>query len=233
MAECSGKVESIYCGSGVDGKGLRVVVFFGGCNLRCPFCHNPETLYRECGKTTASVVVERCLRYRRYIRRGGVTLSGGEPFFQPEFCLAIIDGLKAENIDVAVETNGHIVNREIIATADSFIVDVKNQTSSDLSAYENFLSECDRAGKAVFLTNVLVPGVNDSEIKIAPLSALKKSHTCVRGFKFLPFRKLCEHKYAELGIAFPFATFPEAEEDDVDRATRSLSEETVCPQEKF
>lgn len=130
MAECDaaktiGAVESVYCGSGVDGKGLRVVVFFGGCNLRCPFCHNPETLYRECGKTTAAAVVDRCLKYRGYIRRGGVTLSGGEPFLQPEFCLAIIRGLKREGVNVAVETNGHIVNSEIIVAADSFIADVK------------------------------------------------------------------------------------------------------------
>lgn len=218
MAECNGRVESIYCGSGVDGKGLRVVVFLGGCNLRCPFCHNPETLYRPCAETNASAVVERCLRYRGYIRRGGVTLSGGEPFFQPEFALAIMRGLKREGINVAVETNGYIVNREIIGVADSFIVDVKNQISDDLSPYEKFLSECDRAGKEVCLTNVLVPGVNDGKAKIAALKEIKKSHPCVCGFKFLPFHKMCERKYAQLGIAFPFARHREAELGDVVRA---------------
>ena len=42
-----GYIDSVYCGSGVDGRGLRCVVFFSGCNLRCPFCHNPETLYKQ------------------------------------------------------------------------------------------------------------------------------------------------------------------------------------------
>ena len=223
MAECDGAkiegaVESIYCGSGVDGNGLRVVVFFGGCNLRCPFCHNPETLYRECEKTTAEAVVERCLRYRGYIKRGGVTLSGGEPFFQPEFCLAVIRLLRREDIHVVIETNGHIVDRAIIAAADGFIVDVKNQTTDDLSVYEEFLGECDRAGKAVVLTNVLVPEVNDTNEKIDALSDLKDGHACVERLKFLPFRKLCEEKYAALGLSFPFGKYREAEHEDVCRA---------------
>lgn len=229
MAECDaakieGAVESVYCGSGVDGKGLRVVVFFGGCNLRCPFCHNPETLYRECGKTTAAAVVDRCLKYRGYIRRGGVTLSGGEPFMQPEFCLAIIRGLQREGVNVAIETNGHIVNREIIAAADSFIADVKNQITDDLSAYERFLGECDRAGKEVVLSNVLVPEVNDSKEKIAALRALKDGHACVKRVKFLPFHKMCEGKYAELGREFPFAKYREADPEDVAHAERLFAE---------
>ena len=37
----TGYIDSVYSGSGVDGKGLRCVVFFSGCILRCPFCHNP------------------------------------------------------------------------------------------------------------------------------------------------------------------------------------------------
>ena len=37
------RIDSVYNGSAVDGKGLRCVVFFTGCNMRCGFCHNPET----------------------------------------------------------------------------------------------------------------------------------------------------------------------------------------------
>ena len=133
-----GYVDSIYCGSGVDGDGLRVVVFFCGCNLRCGFCHNPETLFKKGREVTVDEVVQRCLRYRGYIRRGGVTLSGGEPFLQKAFCLALVAELKRENVNVAIETNGKITDEDLIKAADSFIVDVKNQETDDLSAYEEF-----------------------------------------------------------------------------------------------
>ena len=127
-------------------------------------------------------------------------------------------------MNVAVETNGHIVNREIIAAADSFIADVKDQITDDLSAYERFLGECDRAGKEVVLSNVLVPEVNDTKEKIAALRALKDGHACVKKVKFLPFHKMCEGKYAELGREFPFAKYREADPEDVARAENLFAE---------
>ena len=113
-----GYIDSVYCGSGVDGKGLRCVVFFSGCNLRCPFCHNPETLYKQGIRTGVGELLEKLKRYRAYFRRGGVTLSGGEPFLQKEFCLALLRALKAENIHVCAETNGHIADGDFIAACD-------------------------------------------------------------------------------------------------------------------
>ena len=89
-----GRIQSVYAGSGVDGKGLRVVVFFYGCNLRCPFCHNPETLYGDRFKVFSDEeVVAQIKKYKSYIKRGGVTLSGGEPFCQAEFAKSIIKKL--------------------------------------------------------------------------------------------------------------------------------------------
>ena len=38
-----GNISSIDTMGLVDGPGIRVVVFLQGCNLRCKFCHNPET----------------------------------------------------------------------------------------------------------------------------------------------------------------------------------------------
>ena len=92
-----GYIDSVYCGSGVDGKGLRCVVFFAGCNLRCPFCHNPETLFKRGTMSDIDALLERLKRYRGYFRRGGVTLSGGEPFLQKDFCLALAKAPLAES----------------------------------------------------------------------------------------------------------------------------------------
>ena len=110
-----GSIDSVYCGSGVDGKGLRCVVFFSGCNLRCPFCHNPETLFKGGEQIRAGELAERLMKYKPYFRRGGVTLSGGEPFLQKKFLLSLVDLLHAQGIHVLAETNGQIADGEILS----------------------------------------------------------------------------------------------------------------------
>lgn len=215
MAECKGFIDSVYCGSGVDGNGLRVVIFFSGCNLRCGFCHNPETLYKKGSEVTADELYRKCLRYRGYIKRGGVTLSGGEPFIQKDFCLELIKLLHSANIDVIIETNGHIADGDLIAAADSFIVDVKNQETNGVGVYETFLSTCDELGKPVVLTNVIVPQKNGSLEKFAEVQKLKK-HSCVLRIKPLPFHKMCEEKYENLHIEFPYSLYREAESADLE-----------------
>ncbi len=221
-----GYIDSVYNGSGVDGKGLRCVVFFSGCNLRCPFCHNPETLYKQGKKISSDELTQNLMRYKGYFRRGGVTLSGGEPFLQKEFFLELSGALRAKGIHVCAETNGHIADGELIAACDAIICDVKNQESDDFSTYETFLSECVRQGKEVFLTCVLVPEKNDGEEKIGSLAALAKKFN-VNKIKFLPFRKLCEEKYRELSLPFPYANCREGETEDIARAERIFVEKLV------
>lgn len=218
--DCVGYIDSVYCGSGVDGTGLRCVVFFSGCNLRCPFCHNPETLYKKGEAVTVSALVRRIVRYKPYFRRGGVTLSGGEPFLQKQFLLKLVDSLHGQNINVCVETNGQIVDAEMIAACDGIICDVKNQETDDLSAYEKFFKECCRQGKSLQITNVLVPGKNDSIERLQSLSRIVLRRDPSLKVKFLPFRKLCEEKYERLKIPFPYACCREAEDKDIEKAVR-------------
>ena len=215
---CKGFIDSVYCGSGVDGKGLRVVVFTSGCNLRCKFCHNPETLYKTGKSVTAKEIFEQCLRYKAYIRRGGVTISGGEPFVQKQFCLELIKLLHSADIHCLIETNGHVADEEIISACDGFIVDVKNQETDDLSVYDEFLNVCDRLKKSVTLTNVLIPDVNDAEEKIRRLNELKSRHASVEKIKFLPFHKMCAEKYEKLGVEFLSKNDREPSDEDVTRA---------------
>ena len=217
MTPCKGYFDSVYSGSAVDGDGLRCVVFLSGCNLRCGFCHNPETLYKKGRETTASELLDRILRYKTYIKNGGVTLSGGEPFLQKEFVIELCGMLKSEEIDVCIETNGHIADAEVIAAADSFIVDVKNQEVLDPEVYVRFISTATAFEKPIKLTNVLVPGVNDTAERLAQIKGLAAGipERLFKGVKFLPFRKLCINKYEQLGIEFPYASYREGEKDDI------------------
>lgn len=217
MAETTGYIDSVYCGSGVDGKGLRCIVFFSGCNLRCPFCHNPETLFKQGKRVETGEIINKLLRYKGYFRRGGVTLSGGEPFLQREFFLTLAKGLHEQKIHVCVETNGHICDSELIAASDSILCDVKNQETDDLSVYDTFFAECRKQDKDLQITNVLVPGKNDSEEKITNLARFVKKYFPEHKVKFLPFRKLCEEKYRELNQPFAYSEIREAENEDLDK----------------
>lgn len=223
MREEKGYIDSVYCGSGVDGQGLRCVVFFTGCNLRCPFCHNPETLFGRGQETSAGELCDKLKRYKPYFRKGGVTLSGGEPFLQKKFLLALTALLKEAGIHVVAETNGQIADGEIVSALDGVIVDVKNQETDDLSSYEKFFSLCEREGCDFRITNVLVPGKNDAKEKLAALAALAGKFG--KSVKLLPFRKLCTDKYRELGMDFPYENVREAEAEDEERAYKLLGVE--------
>lgn len=229
MTPCKGFIDSIYSGSAVDGDGLRCVVFLSGCNLRCGFCHNPETLYKKGNETDTAAVLERIKRYKTYIKNGGVTLSGGEPFLQKEFVIELCGLLKNENINVCIETNGHITDSDVIAAADSFIVDVKNQESFDASVYERFLSAAAAHQKPIKLTNVIVPDLNDTEAALTEIKRLaaKIPESLFKGIKFLPFRKLCVGKYEKLGLEFPYASYREGEKEDILRVTGAYDNITI------
>ena len=118
-----------------DGPGIRTTVFLQGCNMRCAWCHNPETIplkpvelfYREkcigCGKcaegctagarvmSSHAMTVEEVMREIRQDKLyydesgGGVTVSGGEPSLQADFVCALAEACHEEGIKIAVETN--------------------------------------------------------------------------------------------------------------------------------
>lgn len=118
-----------------DGPGIRTTVFLQGCNMRCAWCHNPETIPARpvemffahkcihCGKcaegctagarvaSSREMGVDEVMREIRqdalYYERsgGGATVSGGEPMLHPAFVSALADACHAEGIRIACETN--------------------------------------------------------------------------------------------------------------------------------
>lgn len=222
MKACKGYISSIYHGSAVDGKGLRSVIFFSGCNMRCPFCHNPETLFEQGTERTLEEVLAIISRYKSYYKtKGGVTLSGGEPFLQSDFCAALIKALHEQNINVIAETNGLIAEDRLITYLDGVRLDIKNfnrEKSSELIArYTPFVELCKTHGVPVAFTNVLIPTVNDDEETILELGRFLES---VEGkkFEFLPFKKICITKYNSLNKIFLYENVPSATQEDVKNA---------------
>lgn len=217
MKKCEACIDSLYHGSAVDGRGLRSVVFFNGCNLRCGFCQNPETLYTKGRMIELDELVNRLVRYKPYVRKGGVTLSGGEPFMQAKFCRELLRRLAAEGMKVCIESNGHLIDRELIALSEYIILDVKNQDEEISPKVYEFVAACKEEGTPVLLTNVLVPGCNDDEAQLGALKRLMV-YAGLERIKFLPFRKLCIHKYEDLHMEYAYAKYREATSEDVEQA---------------
>jgi len=84
----TGRIHSIETFGTVDGPGIRSILFFQGCPLRCKYCHNRDTWNVKDGtEYTAEELIDNVSRYSSYWRSsgGGITASGGEATLQADF----------------------------------------------------------------------------------------------------------------------------------------------------
>ena len=222
-----GNVNSIETMGLVDGPGIRVVVFMQGCNLRCMYCHNPETWCNDI-KNKMSVeevvsitkghnvkideVVSKVLKYKNYIsKNGGVTFSGGEPLLQSEFIYECIKRLKEENIHICIDTSGVGYDYEkLIDFVDLFIIDVKSTftnkykliTGKDMDEFSKFMKLIKNKNKKIWIRQVIVPTINDNEENILHLASYINSLENVEKVELLPYHTLGKNKYDKLNIKY-------------------------------
>lgn len=113
-----------------DGPGLRLVVFLQGCNFRCLYCANPDTIEACGGKPTEAAEIL-CMAVDQkpfFGRRGGITFSGGEPTFQAAGLVPLVRSLKEAGIHVCLDSNGGVWNpavEELLGLVDLVLLDVK------------------------------------------------------------------------------------------------------------
>jgi pyruvate formate lyase activating enzyme len=238
-AVVTGHVHSVETCGTVDGPGTRYVLFLSGCPLRCQYCHNPDTR----GRSSATVkdvdeVVADVLRYRNFIRRGGLTISGGEPLMQPDFVRAIFQKVKAAGIHTALDTSGFLgesADDDLLAATDLVLLDIKsglretyrNVTGVALEPTLRFAKRLDAMGKPVWIRFVLVPGLTDAEDNIRAVAEFVATLGNVARVEVLPFHQFGLGKYAELRMDYPLKDTPAAEEADVARARSIFAEAGV------
>ena len=216
-----GRINSIQSLGTVDGPGIRFVVFFQGCPLRCKCCHNPDTWDTKDGtEISAEEIVEKAKRCKSYFgEKGGITLSGGEPLLQPEFALEIFRLCHAEGINTCLDTSGCILTdavKNLLEETDRVLLDIKFTEDSlykenagcSMQAPLDFLAYLNEKRIPVTLRQVIIPGLNDNEENILKLRSIAKAHHCVDKTELLPFKKICATKYDAIGIPFPLAETP-------------------------
>lgn len=233
----SGKVHSIQTMGTLDGPGVRFVLFMQGCNLRCKCCHNPDT-WKLSGGTEylPSDIIKRVVRYKEYFGTdGGITLSGGEPLLQPEFAYELFKLCHNENINTCLDTSGSILNddiKKLLSQIDRVLLDIKytdNKLYKDnvgclISKPLEFLSYLDTQCIPTTLRQVIIPGLNDNEENVLKLKSIALSHKCVDKIELLQFRKICQTKYDNLQIDFPFANIPEPDVTTMDKLKKLINE---------
>ena len=178
-----GHVHSLESFGSVDGPGVRFVVFLQGCALRCKYCHNPETWACEGGEEyTPEALFQKVYRYRNYWgKKGGVTVSGGEPLRQMEFLTAFFQLARKKGVHTALDTAGQPFRPEdpeylaafdtLMASTSLVILDLKEIDSEkhrQLTGKDNanILAMARRVsdlGVPLWIRHVLVPGLTDDE----------------------------------------------------------------------
>ena len=202
-----------------DGPGIRSVIFFAGCNLRCLWCQNPEAIYvqqdaAQGALSDLSDIMQVVMRDKAYYRKsgGGVTLSGGDPLLQnPGRLIPLLEQLAEEKIHVSVETSLHVPWKHVQKLAphiDLFLVDIKivgddvlhkKYTKQDTRLIRANIQKLIELDVNVKFRMVIVPGYNDGEKNIKAAAEFLRSHGH-HSIELLKYHNMYEDKAKRLGI---------------------------------
>jgi len=220
-----------------DGPGIRTTIFLKGCPLNCIWCHNPESINPLCEtisleqpllsaeKNHVSVnltfgkkhtveqlftIIKKDVTYYEE-SGGGVTFSGGEPFFQPEFLYECLKLCKEADIHTAIDTSGFTVPENIIRVlpfTDLFLFDIKvidealhqKYTGSSNKIILQNLQVIYESKKKLIYRFPLIPGFNDEEQNLLQMLELFSGFPAWNQISILPYHKLAEHKYKKLSL---------------------------------
>ena len=215
-----------------DGDGIRTTVFFKGCNLRCPWCHNPENLsanpvtlrYQTTHKTellgrlvSPEEILAELLEDLDFYREsnGGVTLSGGEAMLQASEIMPLLKLLKGNGVSVLVDTAGcvpYAAFQKLNPFVTGYLFDFKTadekqyrEIGGNLSVVMENIRRLREDGMGIWIRIPLIPGFNTSP------SAIRAICECLRDMRIeqvelLPFHRLGSAKYEAMGLAYAYKT---------------------------
>ena len=211
----TGKIHSIETMGLVDGPGIRVVVFFQGCSLRCKYWHNPDTWTPNGGEEyTPERLVKKIERFKSYFATsgGGVTFSGGDPLRQPEFLLEVLKLCKQRGIHTCIDTAGYGLGEydEILKYTDLVLFDVKHISRDgykDITLMEideslNFLEAMKRNNTKIWIRHVVVPGITDDIEHLKNVKKFIDNIPNVEKVELLPYHILGVNKYEVMKIRY-------------------------------
>ena len=241
MSEITGRIHSVESFGSADGPGVRYIVFLKGCNMRCQYCHNPDTWAKDGGELmTPEEVLKKALRYKTYWKeKGGITVSGGEALLQIDFVTELFRLAKEKGVNTCLDTSGNPFSLEepfkskfdeLMKYTDLFMLDIKHmddaahrkltgQTNQNILEMAAYLSD---HGKAMWIRHVLVPGITTEEDELHQLRSFLDTLKTVERVEVLPYHTLGVFKWKELGIPYQLEGVDPPTKEQIDRAKEIL-----------
>jgi len=236
-----GYIHSIESFGAVDGPGTRYIVFTAGCPLRCKFCHNPDTWNMAGGKkmSPADLLADAVKDRAYWGKKGGITVSGGEPLAQLDFLLDFFTLAKKENVNTCIDTSGGPFSdqgewfekfQKLMEVTDLLLMDIKHidpTEHKELTGLDNdniikMFRYLDKIKKPIWIRHVLVPGVSDKDEYLERTRDFIRSLGNVQRVEVLPYHTLGVAKYKELGIPYRLEGVPSPTAERVQNARAIL-----------
>ena len=206
----------------VDGPGVRFVVFFQGCPMRCKYCHNPDTWKMNTGTLrTAQSLIQEYERNKAFYAKGGITVTGGEALMQIDFLLELFGLAKQKGIHTCLDTSGITYKPgnsgyndkldRLMELTDLVMLDIKHidpEGHKDLTQQPNdgilaFARYLEQKQIPVWIRHVVVPGITDDPELLTRLGHFIGGLSNVKALDVLPYHVMGVSKYRELGIPYP------------------------------
>lgn len=199
-----------------DGPGIRLVVFLQGCNFRCLYCANPDTIDAkgESKETAPEEILKMAVSQKPFFgKKGGITFSGGEPTFQAKALVPLFKMLKEAGIHICVDTNGSIWNedvKELLSLTDLVLLDVKqfnpnrHRILTERSNEQTLRTAAwlEENGKPFWLRYVLVQGYSAFKEDMEALGEHFKDYKQIERVEILPYHTLGVHKYEAMNMEY-------------------------------
>ncbi len=232
------RIHSIETCGTVDGPGVRFVVFFQGCALRCLYCHNPDTHSLKDGTLMSTdELFQEIVKYKSYMHysHGGVTFTGGEPLLQPKPLYDLIIKCKSEGLHTAIDTSGFPHGEEVnkcLNAADLILLDIKSTnpdkyhrlTQGVLAPTIEKLNFLEHINKKTWIRYVLVPEWTDSEKDIRDLGELLRGKHCVEKVQVLPLHHMGEYKWEQMKLEYQLKGLPIPTQEQILKTQNILKE---------
>lgn len=234
----TGHIHSIETFGTVDGPGIRLVVFFKGCPMRCKYCHNPDTWKMSGGQDmTAEEILEEYENGKSFYKNGGITATGGEPLMQMEFLTELFKKAKDRGIHTCLDTSGILFSREKTAEFDALtevcdlvMLDIKHiddEEHKKLTAHSNkavldYLQYLSEKRVPVWIRHVVVPEITLNDEFLERLGRYIAKYKNIQALDVLPYHSMAKKKYSELKMVYPLADTPDATKEDAVHARKII-----------
>lgn len=239
----TGYIHSQESFGSVDGPGVRYVVFMQGCPMRCQYCHNPDTWEPKTGtEITAEEIIANYNKNRSFYKKGGLTVTGGEPLMQIDFLIELFTLAKKEKIHTCIDTSGityrpgdTLYNEKLdklMTLTDLVMLDIKHmdpvkhknltrQENTGILAFAKYLEE---KGVTMWVRHVVVPGLSDDPEDLKDLGRFIGTLKNLQALDVLPYHTMGVNKYKELGMDYPLEGVEALPKEKVQWARRLILE---------